>query len=200
MQKNQHTLAIRIGKVVFGLFILLLLLAGAVFASWRDLKLKQTKDGVRVYEKPFFGDTDKTKKGYWLTDYHREVLDFADKSEIIEILDEPRGRHDRDLSSKPGDLSAADYYTPQLNFLYLTYDGFPMWMSLETQKKYLETADMISDKDNDGLVDFEERHIYKTSASKMDTDADGYADLDEIVKGYDPRRKDALLNEARFDQ
>jgi len=43
-----------------------------------------------------------------------------------------------------------------------------------------------SDTDNDGLSDFDEMYVYKTSMYLSDTDSDGYDDKDEIDQGYDP--------------
>jgi len=42
------------------------------------------------------------------------------------------------------------------------------------------------DTDSDGLNDYEEMYVYKTSAYLPDTDSDGYPDKDEIDNGYDP--------------
>jgi len=48
----------------------------------------------------------------------------------------------------------------------------------------LETQNMDTDKD--GLTDYEESYIYKTSPYLPDTDSDGYLDKQEIDGGYDP--------------
>lgn len=198
MYKTEYTSIKRTFKILFSILVLLFFIVGVAIGIRWDLKHKDSKKETNADEKTFFTDVDKSVPGYWLTDQDRDVLAYADRSEIIGLLDIPRGYHERDLSSKPADVPAAEYYTSELNLLYLEYDGVPMWSSLDTQKKYLETVDLINDKDSDGLTDFEERHIYKTSVSKQDTDGDGYADLDEITNGYDPRHTDKLLNESRL--
>lgn len=42
------------------------------------------------------------------------------------------------------------------------------------------------DTDKDGLTDYDELYIYKTSPYLPDTDSDGYLDKQEIDGGYDP--------------
>lgn len=42
------------------------------------------------------------------------------------------------------------------------------------------------DTDKDGLSDYEEQYVYKTSPYLPDTDSDGYMDKEEIDGGYDP--------------
>ncbi len=42
------------------------------------------------------------------------------------------------------------------------------------------------DTDKDGLTDYDEIYIYKTSAYLPDTDSDGYLDKEEIDSGHDP--------------
>ena len=42
------------------------------------------------------------------------------------------------------------------------------------------------DTDKDGLSDYDEMYIYKTSPYLPDTDSDGYLDKQEIDNGYDP--------------
>lgn len=49
----------------------------------------------------------------------------------------------------------------------------------------LASADK-SDTDKDGLSDYDERNIYRTSAYLSDTDGDGSGDGDEIKSGSDP--------------
>ena len=48
----------------------------------------------------------------------------------------------------------------------------------------LELQNMDTDKD--GLTDYDEMYIYKTSPYLADTDSDGYLDKDEIDSGHDP--------------
>ena len=42
------------------------------------------------------------------------------------------------------------------------------------------------DTDNDGLSDIEEKQVYKTDATKKDSDNDGYVDGEEVYNGYSP--------------
>lgn len=44
----------------------------------------------------------------------------------------------------------------------------------------------LYDADNDGLSDFEEENIYRTSPFTADSDNDGYEDRTEIINGYNP--------------
>lgn len=45
---------------------------------------------------------------------------------------------------------------------------------------------VMLDSDNDGLIDADEKEIYKTDPENQDTDGDGYLDGEEIRAGYDP--------------
>lgn len=54
--------------------------------------------------------------------------------------------------------------------------------------EYIATSDKleeISDIDNDGLYDREEE-LYGTDENKADSDGDGYDDLSELIRGYNP--------------
>lgn len=61
---------------------------------------------------------------------------------------------------------------------------------LEAVLKFVESQ---IDSDEDGVNDYEERHIYKTNPHKTDTDEDGYSDYDEI-HGYetDPNDRESI--------
>ena len=49
------------------------------------------------------------------------------------------------------------------------------------------TTDLTKlDSDNDGLNDFDEINVYKTSAYLEDSDSDGFSDKDEILNNTDP--------------
>ena len=43
-----------------------------------------------------------------------------------------------------------------------------------------------TDTDGDGLFDYDELYIYKTSPFLADTDSDGISDYDEVMRGTDP--------------
>lgn len=67
----------------------------------------------------------------------------------------------------------------------------PFWRSRATpafKPDLLKQAMALQNKDTDedGLSDFEETYIYKTSIYLPDTDSDGLTDKEEIEKGNDP--------------
>jgi len=47
-------------------------------------------------------------------------------------------------------------------------------------------AERTKDTDNDGLTDWDEINVYKTSPYLVDTDGDGVSDFDEVRQGTDP--------------
>jgi len=49
------------------------------------------------------------------------------------------------------------------------------------------TGSLNADTDGDGLSDYDELHLYKTSPYLGDTDSDGIFDKDEIDRGTDPK-------------
>ena len=49
-----------------------------------------------------------------------------------------------------------------------------------------EESQLIKDTDGDGLTDWDELNIYKTSPYLEDSDSDGYSDKQEIDSGNDP--------------
>ena len=56
---------------------------------------------------------------------------------------------------------------------------------LQEEQKTIEEL-QASDTDADGLSDFEELYVYKTSMYLKDSDSDGYEDKAEIDGNYDP--------------
>ncbi|MBT5807827.1 hypothetical protein HOI18_00965 [Candidatus Uhrbacteria bacterium] len=55
----------------------------------------------------------------------------------------------------------------------------------QRESEELEAA-KVSDTDGDGLVDYDELYIYKTSPYLTDSDSDGYDDNQEVFSGNDP--------------
>ena len=65
-------------------------------------------------------------------------------------------------------------------------EGFKNFKSLD-QKDFEEmVAKQKKDTDNDGLTDFDEEYVYRTSPYLDDTDSDGFSDKVEIDSGNDP--------------
>lgn len=54
------------------------------------------------------------------------------------------------------------------------------------EKLAAQEAEANKDSDSDGLLDYDEINIYKTSPYLEDTDGDGISDLQEIKNGSDP--------------
>jgi hypothetical protein len=61
--------------------------------------------------------------------------------------------------------------------------GKSMTQTIETP---VAPIDFQKDTDGDGLTDYEEQFVYKTSPYLEDSDSDGVADKDEIDAGHDP--------------
>lgn len=60
---------------------------------------------------------------------------------------------------------------------------------IETREKMIveRVGDMVSvDSDEDGVVDYDEVHLYKTDPTRADSDGDGFPDGAELVGGYNP--------------
>lgn len=69
----------------------------------------------------------------------------------------------------------------------------PFWRPVKDKAVFQQPFDSASfrsesnrDTDKDGLSDFEETYVYKTSIYLPDTDSDDMSDKEEIEKGYDP--------------
>jgi len=66
-----------------------------------------------------------------------------------------------------------------------SYDGERVLSSTEQEQQ--DVLDMKNrDTDGDGLSDYDEIYVYKTSAYLSDSDSDGRDDGSEIVAGEDP--------------
>jgi len=76
--------------------------------------------------------------------------------------------------SRPVEQQIADYYTGEQ---YLTQD--------QRDEQDLE-ASKTKDTDGDGLVDYDELYVYKTSPYISDSDSDGYSDQEEFFSGNNP--------------
>jgi len=57
---------------------------------------------------------------------------------------------------------------------------------LDDEERVLGTSLVNADTDRDGISDKDERDIWHTDPTKKDTDGDGFADLIEIMNGYNP--------------
>ncbi len=67
----------------------------------------------------------------------------------------------------------------------LKYEGPPVLTSAQRQEQALLEL-QSTDSDEDGLTDYEELYVYRTSPYLADTDADGASDSLEIEVGTDP--------------
>ncbi len=54
------------------------------------------------------------------------------------------------------------------------------------EEKTLQTSEVETDTDGDGISDALEVQKWKTDPLKVDTDGDGFSDLIEIMGGYNP--------------
>ena len=74
---------------------------------------------------------------------------------------------------------------PLYDILY--YSG-PLadYSTLEQQEHRLKEEQKVSDTDEDGLTDYDELYVYKTSPYIADSDSDGINDNIEITSGDDP--------------
>ena len=81
-----------------------------------------------------------------------------------------------------------------LGFLKIRGGIYGPFLSLPTSSELQEKGPSLDqalalqnkDTDEDGLSDFEETYVYKTSIYLSDTDSDDMDDKEEIEKGYDP--------------
>ncbi len=60
------------------------------------------------------------------------------------------------------------------------------YLTLEEQEAEEMAALKTRDSDGDGLTDYDEQFVYKTSAYLQDSDSDGFDDKTEIFSGNDP--------------
>lgn len=61
--------------------------------------------------------------------------------------------------------------------------------SIESREKVIKErvgSSVTIDTDKDGIVDYDEVHLYKTNPLSADTDNDGFTDGAEIMSGFDP--------------
>ncbi|PJA45109.1 hypothetical protein CO174_04710 [Candidatus Uhrbacteria bacterium CG_4_9_14_3_um_filter_50_9] len=65
------------------------------------------------------------------------------------------------------------------------YTGETFLTTGEREAEALEES-KTKDTDGDGLVDYDELYIYKTSPYIIDSDSDGYSDYEEVYSGNDP--------------
>ena len=63
----------------------------------------------------------------------------------------------------------------------------PQGVQLDTQTQTAqEEAEKHLDTDGDGLSDYDEINVYKTSPYLQDTDSDGMSDFDQVIAGLNP--------------
>lgn len=67
----------------------------------------------------------------------------------------------------------------------LTYTG-PKFLTGDQKDQAAKDALRKEDTDSDGLNDYDELYVYRTSPYLSDSDSDGMADKTEITKGLDP--------------
>ena len=67
----------------------------------------------------------------------------------------------------------------------LYYDG-PTYQTLDEREQEQVEEQKVTDTDLDGLTDYEELYVYKTSPYLADSDSDGFTDAEELESGNDP--------------
>lgn len=73
----------------------------------------------------------------------------------------------------------------------------------QTESAITELDLSLTDSDGDGLNDYDELNVYKTSPYLEDTDSDGISDYDEVSQGTDPRcplGKDCYSSETLIEK
>ncbi|MFH1433556.1 MAG: hypothetical protein ABIG32_01530, partial [Candidatus Uhrbacteria bacterium] len=65
------------------------------------------------------------------------------------------------------------------------YDG-PAYVSADEREAEEIATQRISDTDEDGISDYDELYVYKSSPYLADSDSDGFNDYEEIFSGNDP--------------
>lgn len=91
---------------------------------------------------------------------------------------------------------------------------FEYWFSQKNQKEINPAGDLAKDEnegelmytsirsvdsDKDGLFDYLETGVYQTDPSNSDTDGDGFADGEEVIRGFDPRSHFASIIDTDLD-
>lgn len=66
-----------------------------------------------------------------------------------------------------------------------SYSG-PAYLSESEEEAQLSAAQKARDTDSDGLNDYDELFVYKTSPYLADSDSDGFSDSAELTSGNDP--------------
>lgn len=68
---------------------------------------------------------------------------------------------------------------------FVNYEG-PRFVTSEQEQQEELFRQQQSDTDGDGLNDYDELYVFKTSPYLADTDGDGYSDFVELQSGSDP--------------
>lgn len=66
------------------------------------------------------------------------------------------------------------------------YAQAPEYVTLEDKESREIAAQKVSDTDLDGLTDYDELYVYKTSPYMPDSDSDGFDDKTEVLSGNNP--------------
>lgn len=66
-----------------------------------------------------------------------------------------------------------------------SYTG-PTFMTVDQKETAQQEQQKVTDTDGDGLTDYDELYIYKTSPYLADSDSDGLTDKQEVYGGTDP--------------
>lgn len=84
--------------------------------------------------------------------------------------------------------------TEQSSFGFITIDQ-------AKHKTYQQLLDEIksSDRDGDGISDYDERYLYNTPMDSGDSDSDGVSDFEELTKGDNPNGEGRLFKDVSED-
>ena len=67
----------------------------------------------------------------------------------------------------------------------LSYEG-PLFLTTAQERAVEAEKQQFRDTDGDGITDYDELYVHRTSPYLSDTDGDGFSDSDELASGNDP--------------